>query len=74
MEICSTCPHLDKEGTNCMVHGTQPCCALCGCSLGFKTRSLSSKCDDKRWFAEVTPEEDDAINEQIEKDGTNIQP
>ena len=32
MEICSTCPHLDTEGSKCMVPGTGPCCGLCGCS------------------------------------------
>ena len=35
---------LDIKGLNCAASGTQPCCASCGCSLAFKTRSLSSSC------------------------------
>ena len=45
--------------------GTQPCCGLCGCSLAFKTRSLSSKCDIGKWIAEVTEEEEDVINDKL---------
>jgi len=64
MAICSTCPSIDKEGTSCMVLGTQPCCGMCGCSLTFKTRSLSSSCGDEknpRWEALLTQEEEDAL-------------
>ena len=61
-EICKTCPHIDLKGDNCMVPGTQPCCSKCGCSLGMKTRSLSSDCGDEelpRWFAVLSQEEED---------------
>jgi len=72
--ICEACPHIDTEGSKCMVPGTNPCCGLCGCSLAFKLRSLSSACDDSRWKAEVTEEEENAINEQIKskENDTNI--
>lgn len=62
IKICEACPHIDKEGTKCMIPGTQPCCGLCGCKLGLKTRSLSSACDDKRWDAILTQEQEDELN------------
>jgi hypothetical protein len=63
-EICKTCPHIDLKGDKCMVSGTQPCCGKCGCSLGMKTRSLSSDCGDEelpRWFAVLDQEQEDEI-------------
>ena len=39
MRICETCPFLDKGGSTCLVPGTQPCCSMCGCSLGINTRA-----------------------------------
>ena len=36
MDICNTCNHLDLKGSECLVPGTQPCCASCGCSLSLK--------------------------------------
>lgn len=68
LEICSTCPSLDKEGTSCLVPGTQPCCGECGCSLKLKVRSLSSSCGDEenpRWFALVDTEEEIEIKTKI---------
>lgn len=35
---------MDKQGVSCVVGGTQPCCAICGCSLSLKLRSLDSIC------------------------------
>lgn len=67
MKICKKCPHLDTEGGSCYVPGTQPCCSLCGCSLGLKLRSLSAACDDKRWPAILTEEEEDELNEQLDE-------
>lgn len=63
--VCQACIHRDDEGKTCMVPGTQPCCGLCGCSLGFKLRSLSSQCDDKRWKAVLSEEEADKLNEHL---------
>jgi hypothetical protein len=65
METCLTCPHIDTEGSKCMVPGTSPCCGLCGCSLSLKTRSLSSYCDDKRWDAVLSQEEQELVDRQI---------
>jgi len=61
-EICNACVRKDNEGSSCVVPGTQPCCNLCGCSLAFKTRSLSSECPDLRWHAVLTEEEEDKLN------------
>jgi hypothetical protein len=68
MSICQSCTHIDKEGSRCAIPGTQPCCGLCGCSLGLKTRSLSSYCDDERWGAILTQDEEDKLKEQLESE------
>lgn len=59
--ICLTCKYLDITGINCAVEGTQPCCGDCGCSLKFKTRSLSSECPKGKWEALLSSEEEDEI-------------
>ena len=56
LAICFDCEGLDEEGDDCAVPGTQPCCKACGCSLAYKTRSLSSSCPFNHW---VAVEEDD---------------
>lgn len=61
-KICDGCIRKDDEGKSCVVPGTQPCCNLCGCSLSFKTRSLSSECPDLRWHAVITEEDEDKLN------------
>ena len=69
MQICKGCALYDVQGEGCMVPGTQPCCNQnqggCGCSLGFKTRSLSSDCPLGKWKAELTQEEEDKLNEKL---------
>lgn len=72
MEICSTCPHLDTEGSKCMVPGTGPCCSLCGCSMSLKTRALSAGCDDKRWEAIVSEDEQELLDRQISLEDDTI--
>jgi len=62
LKICNECPHFDTKGDDCMVPGTQPCCKLCGCSMGLKARALSAKCDDNRWEAILSQEEEDDLN------------
>ena len=57
--ICDDCTN---KGTECAVKGTAPCCNLCGCSLTFKSRSLSSDCPDGKWDAILTEEEEDALD------------
>ena len=69
MQVCFKCALLDMQGDGCLVGGTAPCCDQtkggCGCSLGFKTRSLSSECPKGYWLAEVTQEEEDVINQKL---------
>ena len=65
MEICSTCPELDTEGSKCMIPGTGPCCGLCGCSLSLKTRALSAGCDNKRWEAVLSENEQELLDRQL---------
>lgn len=71
MNICVNCDLYDdgKDATACVVSGTHPCCNQqkggCGCSLLFKTRSLSSSCPLNKWVAETTQEEEDKINAKL---------
>jgi hypothetical protein len=64
LSICNTCEH---KGTECAVPGTAPCCNLCGCSLKFKTRSLSSDCPSKKWIALLTEKQEDELEERFDK-------
>lgn len=59
MELCGNCP---SKGSDCAVPGTAPCCNECGCSLTFKTRSLSSDCPLDKWQAIATEEEEDKLD------------
>jgi len=63
---CDVCNELDKSGEKCAVPGTSPCCGQCGCSLKFKTRSLSSECPMGYWDAIVSESEEDMIKHSIE--------
>ena len=65
MRTCNVCPHQDKTGETCIVPGTAPCCKLCGCSLKLKIRALSAACDDNRWPAVLSPEEEDQVNAKL---------
>jgi len=56
---CKECP---SNGDECAMPGTAPCCNECGCSLKFKTRSLSSECPLGKWDALVTEEEEDQLD------------
>jgi hypothetical protein len=60
--ICNNC---ELKGKKCAVKGTGPCCNECGCSLAFKTRSLSSSCphpDGSKWDALLTEDEEDELD------------
>jgi hypothetical protein len=61
-EICDSCEHQDTKGKECAMPGTQPCCGLCGCSLKFKTRALSTECPDGRWFSLISEEDEDKLD------------
>lgn len=62
LKICLKCEHFDNQGSNCLAPGTQPCCSECGCSLAFKTRSLSSSCPKEKWSAWLTEEQEEKLN------------
>jgi len=57
-DICDECP---EKGKKCAVKGTAPCCNECGCSLAFKTRSLSASCPLGKWDALITEEQEDEL-------------
>lgn len=63
MAVCTECSEIDNKGSKCELPGTQPCCGNCGCSLAFKTRSLSSDCPIGEWPALMTQEEEDKLGE-----------
>ena len=69
MGVCKECTLYDESGKGCAVPGTQPCCnegmGGCGCSLAFKTRSLSSDCPLGYWKAVLSQEEEDKLNEKL---------
>lgn len=69
MDICKFCDLYTETDKGCMVSGTAPCCNQdlggCGCSLKFKTRSLSSDCPKGYWKAELTEEEEDQLNQKL---------
>ncbi len=67
LKVCSDCPDLDVKGGQCYVKGTQPCCKLCGCSLGIKLRSLSASCDANKWSKVLDEDEEDMLNKKIEE-------
>lgn len=62
MEVCNSCELKDNEGTQCAVPKTAPCCGSCGCSLTFKTRSLSSDCPENKWYAVITEKDEDKLD------------
>ena len=59
-DICAECP---SKGKKCAVKGTGPCCNECGCSLGFKTRSLSSSCPLNKWTKVITEKQEDKLDD-----------
>lgn len=69
MSVCYLCKLYTEDDAGCMVSGTGPCCNQekggCGCSLTFKTRSLSSECPMGHWKAELSQEEEDMINQKL---------
>lgn len=64
MDICNNCELIDNKGSKCFAPGTQPCCSDCGCSLSFKTRSLSSSCPKGKWNAWITEEQEEELNKK----------
>lgn len=46
--ICDKCEEKKTDGCAALI---KACCNICGCSLEFKTRSLSSSCPVNKWPA-----------------------
>jgi len=68
LEICNSCPNIDRTGHGCLIPGTQPCCSICGCKLALKTRSLASECPHPKgplWKAVLTQEQEDKLYTDI---------
>jgi hypothetical protein len=69
MDICFFCDLYTESDEGCMVGGTAPCCnekrGGCGCSLKFKTRSLSSSCPMGHWPEEMSEQEETALKEKL---------
>jgi|TARA_R110000744_G_scaffold269909_1_gene383201 hypothetical protein len=68
---CIACSLFDAKGDSCLAPGTQPCCSDCGCSLGFKVRSLSSECPKGFWDSYTNEEQEELITKQIENGKIN---
>jgi hypothetical protein len=62
IEICNACDEKDVVGNECVLPGSQPCCTLCGCSLSFKTRSLSTSCPAKKWGSIVSEKKENQLD------------
>jgi len=45
LAICDACAHKSKDCAPLIKH----CCALCGCSLAWKTRVPEQACPENRW-------------------------
>ena len=67
-EICEKCDDIDRSGDKCFAPGTQPCCGVCGCSLKFLQRSLSSSCKAGKWEAVLSETEEEDLLKNIKKD------
>lgn len=69
MDICFYCDLYTVSDNGCMVVATSPCCNQelggCGCSLKFKTRSLSSECPMGHWKAELDEQEEDLLKQKL---------
>ena len=66
--ICQSCDLIDRTGDKCFMPGTQPCCGVCGCSLQFLQRSMSSKCEAGKWNAVLTDEEDNELTDYLDNE------
>ena len=64
-QICQACDFIDRSGDKCVMPKTQPCCGVCGCSLQFLQRSLSSKCEKGKWAAVLSEDEADALDDHL---------
>ena len=71
-DVCQSCDLIDRSGDKCFMPGTQPCCGVCGCSLQFLQRSLSSKCEAGKWDAVLSETEANALDNHINSDNERL--
>ena len=64
-DICSNCNLFDTKGIFCVVPGSQPCCADCGCILNLKVRSMSASCPKGKWAAFMDKEMEQQLKNNI---------
>ena len=65
LDICTNCNLFDTKGTYCVVPGSQPCCADCGCILNLKVRSMSASCPKGKWAAFMDKEMEKTLKENL---------
>ena len=64
-DICTNCNLFDTKGTYCVVPGSQPCWADCGCILNLKVRSMSASCPKGKWAAFMDKEMEETLKENL---------
>lgn len=76
LAICEKCIAYDTIGTGCAIPLTGPCCNKhakidgyqgCGCPLTKKTKCLSCTCPANKWLAISTIEQEEFINNKLNK-------
>ncbi len=65
--ICIGCDSFDKGGSSCIMPGLGICCSECGCVIDLKVRALSDSCPRGFWKEELSDDEEEMLNEQIDK-------
>tara|TARA_R100000734_G_C3309140_1_gene99797 strand:- start:157 stop:459 length:303 start_codon:yes stop_codon:yes gene_type:complete len=60
--ICDSCAF---KGNKCAVPKSGPCCNVCGCSLQFKTRALSTECPKGKWGSVLSEEQEDKLDQKF---------
>jgi len=64
MAICRDCPLSSMNAVNYHSVRTDEHCTECGCTLLPKTKCLSCSCPVDKWTSELTPEEENTINNE----------
>ena len=64
MEICRGCPFNSINAKGYQSLRTDEHCTDCGCTLLPKTKCLSCFCPQHKWEAELTPEEENDIENE----------